>query len=73
MAPIVRKQTKVRRGKVVNMLPRRGNAGSVVRDNFTKTERLRALVKFYKGYKNGAHLQDFISELSVATKKGWVQ
>ena len=60
-------------GKVVDMLPRRGNAGAVVRNNFTKQERLKALVDFYKGFDNGKYYQNFLAELKVATQKGWIQ
>jgi hypothetical protein len=38
--------------------------------NFGKTERLKALVDFYKSYNGGAYLKDFIIELRATVQAG---
>ncbi len=52
------------KGETVHMRPQRGNSGSVIRDNFSRPERLDALAEFYKGpgakYKNVA--EDFFKQ-----------
>ncbi len=59
-------------GKTVDMMPRAFNSGSVVRLNFTRTERLRELAKFYKTYDGGKYMGDFLTELRIAIQNGWV-
>jgi hypothetical protein len=69
----LRDQTKtLAGGKVVDMMPRRGNSGAEIMKNFTKQERLSALSKFYKQFDGGKYHQNFLSELKVATQKGWI-
>jgi RHS repeat-associated protein len=38
--------------------------------NFGRTDRLKALVEFYKSYNGGAHLNDFIVELRATVRAG---
>jgi hypothetical protein len=59
-------------GKKVDMLPRRGNSGRDVRQNFSKQERLHALSDFYKKYEKGKYMPNFLNELRTATQNGWV-
>jgi len=69
----LRGKTKVIGGTTVDMMARRGNAGSKVIKNFSKTERLAALSDFYKSYKGGAYISNFLNELKTATRNGWIR
>lgn len=40
-------KTKVVNGETVSMRPKRGNSGRIIRQNFTRQERLDALAEFY--------------------------
>ncbi|EIX6435676.1 hypothetical protein MKU92_004703 [Salmonella enterica] len=53
-------KTKIIDGKNVHMRPQRGNSGSVIRDNFGRSERLDALAEFYKG--PGAKYKDVVED-----------
>jgi hypothetical protein len=66
----LRQRTKVINGITVDMLPRAGNSGSVVRQNFTIGERIRALRDFYRQYQNGNYYQDFLDEVRDAFSRG---
>ena len=44
---------KLAGGEVVDMMPRRGNAGVAVRRNFTPSERIDALDAFYRNFAEG--------------------
>jgi len=57
-------------GEVVDMMPRRGNAGKLVRWNFTPEERLNALNSFYRGFAEGRYYVAFRMELNAALAKG---
>jgi len=60
-------------GKVVDMMPRRGNAGKVVLLNFTLDERIRALDDFYRNFAEGRYYAAFRMELKAARAKGRLQ
>ncbi len=60
-------------GRVVDMMPRRGNKGLDIRSNFTKQERMKALSGFYKKFDDGRHHQSFVKELKTATQNGWIR
>ncbi|PHQ33165.1 polymorphic toxin-type HINT domain-containing protein [Rhodopirellula bahusiensis] len=68
----LRSVTKTIGGKVVDMMPRAYNSGAVVQRNFTRTERLKELAKFYRVYDGGKYMGDFLSELRIAIQNGWV-
>jgi hypothetical protein len=57
-------------GKVVDMLPRRGNSGATVRRNFTPQERIGALDAFYRTFADGRYYAAFRMELNAALKRG---
>jgi RHS repeat-associated protein len=57
-------------GKVVNMLPRRGNPGKLVRVNFSLSERMGALDDFYSTFADGAYHPAFRMELNAALRRG---
>jgi hypothetical protein len=61
---------KLAGGEVVDMMPRRGNAGIVVRRNFTSTERINALDAFYRNFAEGRYYAAFRMELRAALSKG---
>jgi hypothetical protein len=68
----LRTQTKtLANGRVVDMLPRRGNSGRVVRQNFTLAEREAALHRFYAKYNRGEYYSAFQAELATAKTNGW--
>lgn len=73
LAKFLRTKTKTVGGVVYDMLPRKGQSGAVVRSVFTKTERLKALVEFYKSYQGGKYYKTFLNEVKVATQKGWIR
>ncbi len=73
LAKFLRTKTKTVGGVVYDMLPRKGQSGAVVRRVFTKTERLKALVEFYKSYQGGKYYMTFLNEVKVATQKGWIR
>ena len=66
------KQTKtLPNGTKVDMLPRRGNPGTRVQQNFSKAEREAALHAFYKEYNGGEFYTAFLNELKVAKINKW--
>ncbi len=73
MRSFLRGTTKVVNGRTFDMLPRAGNAGRLVQLHFTRQERLRALVKFYKHHEGGEYLGALLRELKEATRHGWVR
>jgi hypothetical protein len=73
LAKFLRTKTKTVGGLVYDMLPRKGQSGAVVRSVFTKAERLKALVEFYKSYQGGKYYKTFLNEVKVATQKGWIR
>ena len=57
---------KLPSGEVVDMMPRRGNAGEVVCRNFTPEERINALDDFYRHFAEGRYYAAFRMELNTA-------
>ncbi len=53
-----------------NMMPSRGNPGSLIRQNFHPNERLRALSEFYRNYNGGEYWKAFQTELKSMVQKG---
>jgi len=60
-------------GEVVDMMPRRGNAGVAVRRNFTPSERIDALDAFYRNFAEGRYYTAFRMELNAALSRGSYQ
>jgi len=61
---------KLAGGKVVDMMPRRGNAGEVVCRNFRPNERINALDEFYRNFAEGRYYAAFRMELKAAIARG---
>jgi hypothetical protein len=57
-------------GEVVDMMPRRGNAGEVVCRNFTPEERINALDDFYRHFAEGRYYAAFRMELNATMARG---
>ena len=53
-------------GQVVDMMPRRGNAGEAVCRNFTPEERINALDAFYRNFAEGRYYTAYRMELNAA-------
>jgi len=56
--------------KPLGMMPSSVNSGARIQVMFSKGERIGALVKFYKQYKNGAYFPQFVSELVQTLQQG---
>ena len=52
----------------LGMMASRTNPGRLIMSTFSKTDRLKALVQFYKEYEGGIHLQGFLAELQRTIK-----
>ena len=65
-------KTKVINEETVSMRPKRGNSGKVIRQNFTRQERLDVLAKFYlqNTDKYPEASADFFSQHPQLQKKG---
>jgi hypothetical protein len=46
------------------------NPGRIIIASFNPTDRLKALVGFYKQYQGGIHLKGFLTELQATIKAG---
>jgi hypothetical protein len=57
----------------LGMAPSRANTGAQIIRNFSQTDRLKALVQFYKEYQGGAHFQGFMDELRQTIRLGLFQ
>lgn len=57
-------------GRVVSMLPTRGNPGTIVRRMFSPVERVQAVDRFYRGFAGGRYYPAFRMELNAARKAG---
>jgi hypothetical protein len=57
-------------GTVVDMMPRAGNAGVDIMDNFSRAERYFALRSFYRSYQGGQYLESFLQEAVSAFFSG---
>jgi hypothetical protein len=64
---------KLTGGKVVDLMPRRGNAGKLVLRNFTLDERINAMDEFYRKFAEGRYHAAFRMELNAARAKGRLQ
>ncbi len=54
----------------LGMAPSAMNTGRMIRATYSGTERLKALVGFYKSYQGGAHFQGFMDELTATLRAG---
>ncbi len=52
------------------LMPSRGNPGALIRQNFSRNERLRALSEFYREFNGGQYWQNFKDELKAMVQKG---
>src|SRR5262249_20319192 len=59
--------------KPLGMAPSRANPGWMIIDKFSRTERIKALMRFYKQYQGGAHYQAFMTELRQTIRLGLFQ
>jgi RHS repeat-associated protein len=64
------KKTKVVGGVTVDMMPRKGNAGTKVRRNFSLQEREDALDGFYSGYQGGKYKMKYLIEKVRSKRAG---
>jgi len=60
-------------GELVDMMPRRGNAGKLVRWNFTPEERINVLDGFYRNFAEGRYYVAFRMELNAAWANGRIK
>jgi hypothetical protein len=65
--------TKQVGGNLVDMLPRRGNAGTAIQRNFTLAERTAAMDTFMRQWRGGAFHQNFLNEVAAAVAAGLLQ
>ena len=54
----------------LGMRPGAWYSGQVIRQSFSKSERLTALVDFYRSYQGGAHYQAFLTEMRYTLRNG---
>jgi hypothetical protein len=57
-------------GTRYTMLPKKGQPGRVVREVFTRKERLAALRDFYRSYNGGEYYSSFLRELNYTMSRG---
>ncbi|MCB1041294.1 MAG: hypothetical protein KDC35_00025, partial [Acidobacteria bacterium] len=57
-------------GRVIDMYPRSGNAGALVRKEFSLVERTEALDRFYRNFMNGAYYSAFRMEVNASSRLG---
>ena len=63
-------KTKTVGGKVVDMMPRRGNPGSTVQSHFDLEERMDAFDEFYRTFQGGKFHQNYLDEVEAALSAG---